>query len=66
MYLREAFQKKTQQCATMSRQLAFYVDRGDVKGIKEALEKLNSHLEDLESLVEREPITPNEINNLKR
>lgn len=65
MYFRESFQKKTQQCATAGQKVEFFISRGDAKGAMEELKKLRAHLDDLESLIEREPMTGNEINKIR-
>jgi len=64
MYFREHIQNKLQSGQARLKQLKFWVNRGqgDISEMIKSIEECNDLLEDIKSIVEREPMTPNEYN----
>jgi hypothetical protein len=64
MQYRDHIQNKLEASQASLKKLKFWVNRGtgDVYEMSKAIEECHDLLEDVKSIVEREPMTPNEQN----
>ena len=64
MQYREHIQNKLESSQASLKKLKFWVNRGkgDIYEMSKAIEECHDIIEEIKSIVEREPITPNEQN----
>jgi len=64
MYLREHFSKKINSLEGIIKHIEFHVKRTNFQEALNSVEQGKEIIEELRAAVEREPITPNEINKV--
>jgi len=66
MYFRDHIQNKLEAGQSRLKQLKFWVNRGqgDIAEMLKSIEECHDLLEDIKSIVDREPRTPNEYNKV--
>lgn len=66
MYFRDHIQNKLEAGQASLKKLKFWVNRGqgDIQEMYKAIEECHDILEDLKSVIDREPRTPNEYNKV--
>ena len=66
MYYRNHIQNRLEASQSSLKKLRFWINRGqgDIDEMNRAIEECHERLEDLKSIIEREPRTPNEQNKV--